>query len=260
MKYSGIDLGSRFVKIVIYDPEDKKFIKKVKYDTVFFYKNFASIKNRKLIVNFDKLNLTYSKICSTGYGRNNINVKNAEIINEIKAHFFGVIFHYNHLKNFTILDVGGQDTKVIKVKDGYIEDFIMNDKCAASTGRYIENMAKILNVSLEYLSKQIKSPVILNSTCAVFGESEVIGKIAEGKKISSICAGINLSLAKRIVPLINKLYSEILVVSGGVAKNQGLIHFIKKLLSFKEVIILKEPEFNGAVGCVYNLILKETLS
>ena len=260
MKLTGIDLGSRFVKIVIYDDEIKEFIRKEKYDTVFFYKNFATIRNRKLIVNFEKLNLPDSKICSTGYGRNNINVKDAEIINEIKAHYLGVIFQHNHLKDFTILDVGGQDTKVIKVRNGYIEDFIMNDKCAASTGRYIENMAKILNVSLEYLTKQIKSPVTLNSTCAVFGESEVIGKIAEGRKISSICAGINLSLAKRIVPLINKLYSEILVVSGGVAKNYGLVHFIKRLLQFKEVIILKEPEFNGAIGCIYNLILKEALS
>ncbi len=255
MKFLGIDLGSRFVKIVVYDTEKGKIIFKNRYDTVLFYTHFAKIVNKKLIVDFSKLNINYDRICSTGYGRNNVNIKSAKVINEIKAHFLGVIFCFNEFKNFTILDMGGQDTKVIKIKDGYIEDFVMNDKCAASTGRYLENMAKILNVKIDFLYNQIKSPVKLSSTCAIFGESEVIGKIAEGKKISSICAGINLSLAKRISPLVNKLFSEILIITGGVAKNKGLIYFLKKLLPIKKILIPNEPEFTGAIGCVQNLII-----
>ena len=255
MILTGIDLGSRFVKIVCFDSEKNCFIRKEVIDTVEFYKNFAKIKNRKLIVDFYKLAIKSDKICTTGYGRNNVNLKNSVVINEIKAHYLGILFHFNDLKDFTILDIGGQDTKVIKIKNGYIDDFVMNDKCAASTGRYLENMANILGVSLEYLYAQKKSPVNLNSTCAIFGESEVIGKIAEGKKISSICAGINLSLSKRIVPLINKLFSDVLIISGGVSKNRGIIHFIKKLLPVAKIIVPQEAQFNGAIGCVYNLKL-----
>jgi len=255
MILTGIDLGSRFVKIICYDVDKNEFVKKEIIDTVEFYKNFAKIKNNKVNVEFDKLNIPSEKVCSTGYGRNNVNISHAKIINEIKAHYLGVLFQFNNLKDFTILDIGGQDTKVIKVKDGYIEDFVMNDKCAASTGRYLENMANVLGVTLEYLYNQIKSPVILNSTCAIFGESEVIGKIAEGKKISSICAGINLSLAKRIAPMINKLYSDIIVLTGGVAKNKGIIHFLKKIVNFKKVLIPKDFQFNGAIGCINYFII-----
>ncbi len=256
MIYAGIDLGSRFVKIVQYNKNKKKIIKKLKIDTVEFYKNFSKIEKKKLKIDFNKLNISFEGVCSTGYGRNNVNVENSIIINEIKAHYLGIIFQYSKLKNFTILDMGGQDTKVIKIRDGFIEDFVMNDKCAASTGRYLENMAKILNVSLEYLYSQKKSPVKLNTTCAIFGESEIIGKIAEGKKIQSICAGINLSLANRIVPLVNKLFSETLILSGGVSKNKALVHFLKKSLPLKKIIIPNQPEFTGAIGCVFNLLLK----
>ncbi len=256
MILTGIDLGSRFIKIVCFDTEKHNFIKKEIIDTVAFYKNFAKINNKKVSVDFEKLGIPYQKVCSTGYGRNNINLKNAIIINEIKAHYLGVLFQFKNLKNFTILDIGGQDTKVIKVKDGYIEDFVMNDKCAASTGRYLENMANILGVTIDYLYKQIKSPVTLNSTCAIFGESEVIGKIAEGKKISSICAGINLSLARRISPLLNKLYSETLILSGGVSKNFGIIHFLKKIVNFKKIVISTDAQFTGAIGCINNLLIE----
>ena len=167
MILTGIDLGSRFVKIVCFDSVKKKFVKKEILDTVEFYKNFAKVKNKRLVVDFSALNIPSEKVCSTGYGRNNINLKNSTIINEIKAHYLGILFYFKDLNDFTILDIGGQDTKVIKVKDGYIEDFLMNDKCAASTGRYLENMANVLGVSLSYLYKQKKSPVNLNSTCAI---------------------------------------------------------------------------------------------
>ena len=255
MILTGIDLGSRFVKIVCFDLKKEKFIKKEIIDTVEFYKNYAKVKNNRLMVDFKRLNIKFDKICSTGYGRNNVNLKGAKVINEIKAHYLGILFQLKNLKDFTILDIGGQDTKVIKVKDGYINDFVMNDKCAASTGRFLENMANVLGVTLNYLYNQVKSPVSLNSTCAIFGESEVIGKIAEGKKISSICAGINLSLAKRIAPLINKLYSETLILTGGVSKNRGIIHFLRKLIPFKEILKPDEPQFNGAIGCINNLLL-----
>ncbi len=257
MILTGIDLGSRFVKIICFDLVKKKFVKKEIIDTVEFYKNYAKVKNNKLSVDFNKLNIPSTNICSTGYGRNNINLKRAKVINEIKAHYLGVLFQFKNFKNFTILDVGGQDTKVIKVKDGYIDDFIMNDKCAASTGRFLENMANVLGVTLNYLYNQIKSPVNLNSTCAIFGESEVIGKIAEGKKISSICAGINLSLAKRIAPLLNKLYSETLILTGGVSENRGIIHFLNKLIPFKKILKPQEPQFNGAIGCINSLIIEK---
>jgi len=123
-----------------------------------------------------------------------------------------------------------------------------NDKCAASSGRYLENMASILDVSLVELGQYADAPVELNSTCAVFGESELIGKIVEGFPLAELAAGVNATIVKRILPLLRSFTGEVLVFTGGVAHN----HAVGKLLeagSGKKVIVPEEPQFNGAIGC-----------
>lgn len=246
MRILGIDLGSREVKIVLM--EDSITVYKHKVSTMNFYKDYCSFDGR-VIVDLDKLNLeNIDKAVSTGYGRNNIDLKSFTPINEIKAHAYGAICQ-SKLKDFILLDIGGQDVKVVKIEKGITTDLELNEKCAASCGRYLENMANILEIPLEKMSSYYEDPVELNSTCAVFSESELIGKVAEGIPIQNLCAGVNYSLYKRLEPLLNKFKGKTLVLTGGVAKNTAIRHYLSR--DFEEIILVEDPQFNGALGCCY---------
>lgn len=247
MRILGIDLGSREVKIALM--EDGNIIKKKKISTMSFYRDYCNYENNKIKVNLEKLNFQYiDKGISTGYGRNNTDLNMFKPITEIKAHVYGVIYQ-TKLKDFILLDIGGQDVKIIRVENGIITDLELNEKCAASCGRYLENMASVLEVSLDEMSKYHQQPVELNSTCAVFSESELIGKIAEGISFESLCAGVNYSLYKRLKPLLTKFKGRKLVISGGVANNFAVKEYLKN--DYDEIIEIKEPQFNGAIGCCY---------
>lgn len=246
MRILGIDLGSREVKLVIM--EDGQIIEKRKYSTMKFYREYCSY-NGKVVVDFEKLGVANIDIgVSTGYGRNNTELQNFTAINEIKAHAYGAI-HSTGFNEFILLDIGGQDVKVVKVEKAVITDLELNDKCAASCGRYIENMANILEISLGELSKYHADPVELNSTCAVFSESELIGKIAEGVAVERLCAGVNYSLYKRLKPLLTRFYGDKLVLAGGVANNQSIHTYLTS--DYDEIVKVADPQYNGAVGCCY---------
>ena len=208
MRIVGIDLGSREVKIVL--SEDEKIILKKKMSTVSFYRDYCKYEG-KIIVDLEKLGLKdIDKAVSTGYGRNNTDLSTFEAINEIKAHVYGAVFQSGN-KNFILLDIGGQDVKVVKIEKGLATDLDLNDKCAASCGRYLENMTSVLEVDLEELARHHSEPVALNSTCAVFSESELIGKIAEGISLERLCAGVNYSMYKRLRPLLTKFKGNKLI-------------------------------------------------
>ncbi|OFI06006.1 R-phenyllactate dehydratase activator [Clostridium acetireducens DSM 10703] len=242
----GIDLGSREVKIVLM--ENNKIVTKKKVSTVSFYRDYCTF-DGKVIVDLAKLNIgKVSRAVSTGYGRNNTDLKLFTPINEIKAHVYGAMYQTG-LKDFILLDIGGQDVKVVKVEKGITTDLELNEKCAASCGRYLENMANVLEVSVEEMSKHYENPIELNSTCAVFSESELIGKIAEGIPTKTLCASVNYSLYKRLHPLLNKFKGNKLVLTGGVANNTAIQTYLKK--DYEYIISAKEPEFNGAIGCCY---------
>ncbi|MBC8063135.1 MAG: 2-hydroxyglutaryl-CoA dehydratase [Clostridiaceae bacterium] len=244
MRILGIDLGSREVKLILM--EDNKLVEKSKFSTMTFYRDYCN-HGEKLEVNLKKLGIeNIDKAISTGYGRNNTNLNYFKAINELKAHVYGV-FYQTGLKDFILLDVGGQDVKVVKVEKGIITDLELNEKCAASCGRYLENMANVLEISLDRMFQYYKDPIELNSTCAVFSESELIGKIAEGVSMERLCSGVNYSLYKRLQPLLNKFQGNKLVVAGGVARNLALNALL--LNDYKEIIQLEEPQFNGAIGC-----------
>lgn len=246
MRTLGIDLGSREVKIVVM--EDNNIIKKQKVSTMSFYRDYCSF-DGKIIVDLKKLNIdNIDKAVSTGYGRNNTDLNKFTAINEIKAHIYGG-FYQTELKDFILLDVGGQDVKVIRVEKGIITDLELNEKCAASCGRYLENMANVLEISLDEMSKYYEKPVELNSTCAVFSESELIGKIAEGISIENLCAGVNYSLYKRLKPILTKFKGRKLVLTGGVANNMSIKEYLK--YEYDEIVAVDDPQFNGAIGCCY---------
>jgi len=246
MRILGIDLGSREVKLAVM--EDNKIVKKLKVSTMSFYRDYCTY-DGKVTVDLNKLNIDdIDKAVSTGYGRNNTDLNKFTPINEIKAHVYGG-FYQTWLTDFILLDVGGQDVKVVKVEKGITTDLELNEKCAASCGRYLENMANVLEISLDDMSSHNENPVELNSTCAVFSESELIGKIAEGVNIESLCAGVNYSLYKRLKPLLTKFKGRKLVLTGGVANNFAIKEYLKN--DYQEVISIDEPQFNGAIGCCY---------
>ncbi|WP_425446918.1 acyl-CoA dehydratase activase [Dethiothermospora halolimnae] len=246
MRILGIDLGSREVKIAIM--ENNKLVYSKKVSTMAFYRDYCNF-DGKIVVDLNKLNIkNIDKFISTGYGRNNTDLRKFRVINELKAHVYGA-FYQTDLEDFTLLDVGGQDVKVVKVEKGIITDLELNDKCAASCGRYLENMANVLEIDLDEMFNYYGDPIELNSTCAVFSESELIGKIAEGIVIERLCSGVNYSLYKRLRPLLTKFKNKKIVLSGGVARNRAIKRYLQD--DYDEVILLNKPQLNGAIGCCY---------
>lgn len=184
-------------------------------------------------------------IVATGYGRQRL--AGVSAITEIRAHFKGAAAQTG-LTDFTLVEVGGQDTKVLQVKGGRVFDFQTNDKCAAGTGRYLENMARLLGIDLAELSAARAEPVRITNTCATFGESEIIGHVVEGRPLAEIMAGLNDSVARRIVQMIKRYRPERVVFCGGVALNHGVVERLADLLGV-EVIVPAQPRLNGAIGC-----------
>lgn len=248
MTFLGIDLGSRAVKIALMD--EKELIDERVIGTMTFYRDYTSYIDGKVHVKFEELDVHNKEVelIATGYGRNNLKLYNSKVINEIKAHVYGALYQ-TKLRDFTLLDIGGQDTKIVKVEKGIITDLVLNDKCAASSGRYLENMAFVLEISLEELIEHYDSPVGLNATCAVFGESELIGKIAEGYSLKELASGVNYSLYQRIKPLLRDFRNKRLVLTGGVANNKAIQKYLER--DFDEIIIPNKPQLNGAIGCAY---------
>lgn len=245
MKVLGIDLGSRQVKLVLM--EDRQVLETKKISTMSFYRDYCQY-DEVLKVDEEKIGMTFDIGISTGYGRNNTDLNRFKAINEIKAHVYGAVCQTG-LKDFILLDVGGQDVKIVKVERGLATDLELNEKCAASCGRYLENMANVLEVSLDDMSGHYEDPVELNSTCAVFSESELIGRIAEGVSIERLCAGVNYSMYHRLKPLLTRFKGRKLVLAGGVANNSAVKQYLES--HYDEIIRLEEPQLNGAIGCCY---------
>jgi len=243
----GIDLGSRFTKIVQTDLH--KEFKKVRLDTVQFLTQrlkTASNKTKHSLVLADLGLRPERSLVVTGYGKHLMG-KKIKAITEIRAHFRGACFQTG-LKDFILVEMGGQDSKVLWVQEKKVMDFQTNDKCAAGTGRYLENMARLLNLSIKQLSLAVEDPVQINNTCAIFGETEIIGFLMEQVPLKKICAGINDSIARRIIQMIRRYPSMPLVLCGGVALNKGVVALVSQRYG-QPIIIPKEPQFNGAIGC-----------
>lgn len=246
MRALGIDLGSRQVKLAVM--KDGKLEDMRSYSTMSFYRNYCSYREG-IRLDTKALGLSdFDMAVSTGYGKNNTNMADFVQINEIKAHVYGALAQTG-LEDFMLLDVGGQDVKVTRVEKGMITDIELNEKCAASCGRYLENMANVLEISLDEMAGCSSNPIELSSTCAVFAESELIGKIAEGIELERLCAGVNHSMYKRLQPMLANFKGRVLVVSGGVANNAALTGYLAN--DYDTVIKLENPQFNGAIGCCH---------
>lgn len=242
----GLDLGSRNVKAVLFG--DGRVVSTRMYDTIEFYRRYGRKEEDQLVVDLPALGLDAgTRIVSTGYGRNTIRIKGAATIPEIKAHVLGAVWQTG-LDRFTLLDLGGQDSKVVRVDAGQVTDFLTNDKCAASSGRYLENMAEVLGITLEELSRYSEDPVPLNSTCAIFGESELIGRVLEGYPVAKLAAGVNYTIFRRVQPMLRRFETEVVVFTGGVAFNGALKDIIARETGAR-VVVPELPQHNGAIGC-----------
>lgn len=195
-------------------------------------------------VTFDQIDF----VVATGYGRINVPFADKQIT-EISCHARGVYYFYADCR--TIIDIGGQDCKGIKIKNGKVIDFVMNDKCAAGTGRFLEVIADTLNIRLEDLgtiAERAREKAKISNICTVFAEQEVISRLSEGEPVENIVAGLHQSIASRICNMVERLKVEDkVVVTGGGAKNRGIVREIELILNTK-VSIPPEPLLTGAVG------------
>jgi predicted CoA-substrate-specific enzyme activase len=187
----------------------------------------------------------------TGYGREKISfIKEAK--SEISCHGRGARWMLPSAT--TVIDIGGQDCKTMKLdSNGNIAKFMANDKCASGTGRFLDVMAKVLGVGIEELggfTKKSKSPVILTSTCTVWAQSDVVKFLNSGVPIEDIGAGINAAMANRVAILVNAVKPEgDLFMTGGVAKNVGVVSTLEKLVGRKIKKARKaDPQIAGALG------------
>lgn len=194
----------------------------------------------------------------TGYGRLKIDFGNSNI-SEISCHGKGAHWLLPTLR--TIVDIGGQDCKVISLNEkGEVFDFVMNDKCAAGTGRFLELSAKALGLVLEEIGRkslESKNPCAITAQCSVFAESEIISLLAENETIPDIAAGIHKSVASRVITLVKRLgFKKDMTITGGVAKNPGIVKFLEE--EFGEVKKMQvDPQLVGALGAA--LFAKEIL-
>jgi predicted CoA-substrate-specific enzyme activase len=186
---------------------------------------------------------------STGYGRKKVEVADSNIT-EISCHAVGAAFLFP--KTRTIIDIGGQDSKVIQIdRTGKVINFLMNDKCAAGTGRFLEVMAKALEVELDEMGPlSLKNHVVLpiSNVCTVFAESEVISLLAEGHPREDVLAGIHSAIARKVLSLAGRQgIREEVTMTGGVAKNKGVVEALRVVLKMG-INVPPEPQIIGALG------------
>jgi len=250
MLTAGIDIGSTTVKCAIL--KDNEIVATaIDFTGYNVKKAWQNILSKAL----DKAKLSTNQIdniISTGYGRDSVDIANKKIT-EITCHAAGAHFLEPGVR--TVIDIGGQDSKAISLdEDGRVIDFVMNDKCAAGTGRFLEVMARAMEVDLDKfgeLSMVAREPVKISSLCTVFAESEVISMISQGKSREDIIAGIHRSIATRVYSMASRLdIRSPIMLTGGVAKNRGVVSALKEKLG-DNLIISPYAQLNGAIGAAY---------
>jgi predicted CoA-substrate-specific enzyme activase len=244
---AGIDAGSNTVKAVILDESLNIVYHIDKTGASSVTKAEETIDSALDKIGRSRKDLQY--IVSTGYGRNYISFAN-KTVTEIHCQARGV--YYLFPKARSIIDIGGQDTKVIYLdSQGNVQDFSMNDKCAAGTGRFLEVIASALNLELDLMgteSLKASEEVGISSTCTVFAESEVVSHVARGESLPEIVAGVHRSIIKRILAMaLRREMAPQVVITGGVAKNKGVVQMIQDELK-QELTIPEEPQITGALG------------
>jgi len=243
----GIDIGSASSKAVIL-----KDGREIVSTSVLQIGTGSTGPAKAIAESLEKAGLTESdieKTVTTGYGRFSIEKADKQF-SEISCHAKGIHFLIPSAR--TIIDIGGQDAKAIKLdKTGRVKQFFMNDKCAAGTGRFLDVMSRILEVELGQMGEydsMADEPSVVSSTCTVFAESEVISQLSRGLKKENIIAGVHNSTASKACSLAYRAgIEDDVVMCGGVAQNTGVVRAISEELG-TEVIVAPNPQTTGALG------------
>ena len=248
MYVMGIDSGSTSTNAVIMD-ENRKIIASAVVRTGAKSGESAQRILKEVLQKAGCTREDISWIVSTGYGRVSIPFAD-ENVTEISCHGRGA--HYFNPAVRTILDIGGQDSKAIKLNEaGEVSDFVMNDKCAAGTGRFLEMIARSLEIDVDELGPialQSTEEIEITSMCSVFAESEVISLIANNKEKADIANGICRAIANKAFSLMKRVgMEEEFMMTGGVAKNPGVVKAVEDKIHAK-LYICDEPEIVGAAG------------
>jgi predicted CoA-substrate-specific enzyme activase len=259
--FAGIDIGSTTIKIVLTDEQEHLVADYVCPTGSHFHKHTVTAFNDVLEQNNISRDCI-SYVFSTGYGRKLFKEAD-DSISEISANAVGAgKIAATVGKVSTIINIGGQDLKIISLdNDGHVKNFAMNDKCAAGTGRFLDMMARNLEVEVEELGNHHLNstgvPLTINSTCTVFAESEIIGLLAGGSGKAEIIAGIHYSIAKRVARLSKRVGSlgDVIFFDGGPAMNEGLVQAIEDEL-MQKVVVPEKPQITTAYGAA--LIARET--
>lgn len=246
--FAGIDSGSTSTDVVILN-KDKEIVTGIILPTG---AGAAIGAERALEEALKDANLQREDIdalVTTGYGRTAIQ-EGDKSITEITCHARGA--HYLNPEVRTVVDIGGQDSKVIRLDEtGAVVNFVMNDKCAAGTGRFLEMMARTMEMSLDKMSVtglQYDEDITISSMCTVFAESEVVSLIAQNKKTDDIVHGLNKAVAAKTASLAKRVGGEDkYMMTGGVSKNQGLVRTLEEKLG-TELVISDKAQLCGALG------------
>ena len=188
-------------------------------------------------------------VLATGYGRNSLMNFADKQMSELSCHAKGAHFLFPEVH--TVIDIGGQDVKILQIEDGIMTNFAMNDKCAAGTGRFLDVMARVLEVDVKDLGRlgaMSTKYVGISSTCTVFAESEVISQLSMGTDKCDIINGIHKSVAGRVAGLAHRIgVRDQVVMTGGVAQNQGVVNALQDELGH-EIHTSPLTQYNGALG------------
>jgi (R)-2-hydroxyacyl-CoA dehydratese activating ATPase len=239
---AGLDIGSRTIALVEWDGEQI-----IRQEVVFT--GIDPVANSRQLIGSHH----YDRLVATGYVRHlaHDRITADAVITEIKAYAIGA--HHLYPDVSTVLDMGGQDCKVIRVRpDGDVASFEMNDKCAAGTGRFLEHMALALELSVEKLGPHALAAageaIVLSSMCTVFAESEVVSLIGRGEDIHRVALGIHLAITRRVSAMVKKLGAQPrLVFAGGVAQNKCIVQLLTKELGVTPTVP-DSPQIVGALG------------
>jgi len=242
---AGVDIGSTMTKVVLLDKEMRAAIIG---PTGAEHRRLA---NKVMEQALAQVGISFEEVAyvvATGYGRVNVPFADKQIT-EITCHARGVYSIFPTAR--TVIDVGGQDSKAIKLANGKVVNFIMNDKCAAGTGRFLEVIAETLGLGLEEMSRlslRAKKKEKISSTCTIFAEQEVVSRLAEGAAIEDIVAGLFDSIASRVYSMAERLKVEKdVVITGGGAKSIGLVKAFEEKMGFPP-LVPPEPLLTGAIG------------
>jgi (R)-2-hydroxyacyl-CoA dehydratese activating ATPase len=245
---AGIDAGSRAIKVAVVDLNQGDLLGTGIADQGVEQAHLAEDLYGRTLQQVGLRRDDIHAVVATGYGRQRVAFANTTIT-EITCHARGV--HHLAPETRTIIEIGGQDSKVIQLEeDGRVRDFAMNDRCAAGSGRFLEVVASRLGVDLTRLGnlrRDSQRPVVISSTCVVFAETEIIGLLAEGVSVSDIAAGVQSAIAMRVATMAGRAIAPPVCFTGGVALQAGMIHALEQTLSLP-IRVASLPQFTGALG------------